>query len=422
MKTDIRQTFEDVGYVDSHRPTFGDLVGRPILFGPDARIAMHATGKGKHNKQGASAIDAQASESLFTAVDAFAGVGGMSLGAQQAGFRVKAAIEIDAAAVATYRRNLPDVYVLHQDIRSVLAEDFGRALGNTDLDALIGCAPCQGFCSLTNKVKREDPRNQLVLEMARLAEELRPRIIVMENVPGVLTRGRELFNGLTGRLARRGYHLAWGIVQMADYGVPQNRRRLVLIGARDFQPTIPPPTHARAPARGATLQPWRTLREAIGGLKAPVSLSVATKKNGPIAENWHVVRDLRPETKARLKAAMPGASRLDIDPALLPDCHQDGYSGFRNVYTRMGWTLPSPTITAGCLTPAKGRFGHPDRRRTTISVREAARIQTFPDSFSFETEKIDAACQMVGNAVPPLFAQALFSHLRNQLVLHRVEK
>jgi DNA (cytosine-5)-methyltransferase 1 len=113
--------------------------------------------------------------------------------------------------------------------------------------------------------------------------------------------------------------------------------------------------------------------------------------------------------------------RIALDDALLPACHQDGYEGFRNVYMRMAWDIPSPTITAGCTTPAKGRFGHPDRRRTTISVREAATIQTFPQDFQFETDKIDTVCQMIGNAVPPLFAERLAKQVRSAVLRHRAE-
>ncbi len=354
----------------------------------------------------------------FLLVDTFAGVGGMSLGAAQAGFKIAAAIEINADAVATYQRNHAGVPVIHQDVRTVSAADVATAVGDRQIDALIGCAPCQGFCSLTSKNRREDERNQLVLEMARLAELLNPQVVVMENVPGVLTRGKELFAQLTSRLEAADYQLTWGVVQMADYGVPQNRRRLVLVGARGFKPTLPSPTHARSPEEGRQL-PWTTIRDTIYGLEAPKRLSLALKSGGPKALNWHVVSDLKAETKARLRAALPGAGRLTIDPELLPACHQAGYRGFTNVYTRMEWDKPSPTITAGFLTPAKGRFGHPDRRRTTISIREAARIQTFPDSFALEASKMEAACQMIGNAVPPRFAEVLFRHLAEQMTEHK---
>jgi DNA (cytosine-5)-methyltransferase 1 len=114
--------------------------------------------------------------------------------------------------------------------------------------------------------------------------------------------------------------------------------------------------------------------------------------------------------------------RTELDDDLLPLCHQHGYDGFRNVYMRMGWDVPSPTITAGCTTPAKGRFGHPDRRRTTISVREAATIQTFPKSYRFATDNLDLACEMIGNAVPPVFAERIASQVRTAILKRRVEQ
>lgn len=160
---------------------------------------------------------------------------------------------------------------------------------------------------------------------------------------------------------------------------------------------------------------WRTLRDSVFGEKAPLKLSEARRRKKVLRNNWHVVRDLSPVTRSRLKESYAGGLRTDLPSSLLPDCHQDGYQGFRNVYTRMTWDAVSPTITAGFTTPAKGRFGHPDRRRTTISVREGATIQTFPKSFRFATERIEVACQMIGNAVPPLFARKVGKHLQQFL-------
>lgn len=137
----------------------------------------------------------------------------------------------------------------------------------------------------------------------------------------------------------------------------------------------------------------------------PVTLRRALKSGGPEAHNWHVVRDLQAQTKVRLKAAQPGRTWLKVQESLRPRCHQDGYAGFTNVYGRMEWDQASPTITGGCTTPCKGRFGHPDKRRYTISVREAALLQTFPESYRFVTDQMDAVCDLIGNAVPPLYAK-----------------
>ncbi len=130
------------------------------------------------------------------------------------------------------------------------------------------------------------------------------------------------------------------------------------------------------------------------------------KNGGPQEHNWHVVRELQPITKKRLKAAQPGESWRIVDESIRPLCHRrKGYKGFPNVYGRMSWDKIAPTITSGCTTPCRGRYGHPDKRRYTISVREAALLQTFPHNYRFVTNQIDAVCSMIGNAVPPLYAR-----------------
>ena len=131
-----------------------------------------------------------------------------------------------------------------------------------------------------------------------------------------------------------------------------------------------------------------------------------------------MVRDLQEQTRRRLKAAYPGKSWLSVDESLRPECHQGDYNGFTNVYGRMSWDTVSVTVTSGCTTPCKGRFGHPDRRRTTISVREAACLQTFPRSYGFVTDHMDPVCEMIGNAVPPMFAKLIGTQIARTLREH----
>ena len=340
------------------------------------------------------------------AMDLFAGCGGLSRGLQLAGFDVRAAVEIDKTAREAYAANHPNT-VLFEDVLDVTSKELRAACKGEPLALLAGCAPCQGFCSLTAKNKKEDPRNRLLLRMAEIIAELKPQAVMMENVPGLTQRGSAIFEEFISTLEKLDYPArnAWRILQMADYGIPQSRRRLVMLVGRGFAIPFLEPTHARQPTPESTLKRWLTLREAIGKRSLPKTLKQARADGGPSKHSWHVVRDLQPQVAERLAAAIPGKTWLELDEKFRPDCHKGSYEGFTNVYGRMSWEQTPVTITAGCTTPSKGRFGHPDKNRTTISVLESALIQTFPDDYNFVTQQMDAVCKMIGNAVPPEFAR-----------------
>jgi DNA (cytosine-5)-methyltransferase 1 len=347
------------------------------------------------------------SKKVFTAIDLFSGAGGLTVGLKQAGFKVVAAVEVDEEISKTYTKNHPEVILINKDIRRVSGKEILKFTGLKKIDLVAGCPPCQGFSKLTDKHHRDDVRNELVLEMARIVAELKPEICMMENVPGLVGRGSPLLGAFEEKLNSMGYKIKKDVLQMADFGVPQSRRRLVLLAGKGFEVSLPEATHSRLPDKDSNLKPWVKLREILKGEPNPLTLSAARKKGGVKKFNWHVVRDIKEITIKRLRAIKSGENRLVLPRRLRPDCHKSVKAkGFENVYARMRWDHVSPTITSGCTTFSSGRFGHP-RQNRTISVREAALIQTFPKSYKLETNNIGVACELIGNALPCRFAKVV---------------
>jgi DNA (cytosine-5)-methyltransferase 1 len=336
------------------------------------------------------------------AIDLFSGAGGLTVGLKQAGFKVVAAVEVYEPAARTYAANHRTTKLLKRDIRTVRGEELIAVGSQRNIHLIAGCPPCQGFSSLTSKYKRDDPRNLLVLEMARIIREISPSMVMMENVPGLADKGQAILDDFIAQLKSQNYKVTYDVVQIANYGVPQMRRRLVLLAGKGFEIPIPPATHSANPIKEG-LKPWKVLKDAIQRRTYPVTLSFAKENGGPQNFKWHVIRNLTPLSFARLKALSEGSGRLSLPKHLRPACHKDSDQGFSNVYGRLSWSLPSPTITGGCTTPCKGRFGHPDEDRT-ISVREAALIQTFPEDYRFKTDFMEIVCDLIGNALPCYFA------------------
>jgi DNA (cytosine-5)-methyltransferase 1 len=359
------------------------------------------------------------SAAALTALDIFAGGGGLTVGLKRAGFNVVGAVEIENNAFATYKANHPDVTAFKQDVRTIEGDSLAALSPTGRIDLLACCPPCQGFSSLTSKYKKPHPGNRLVNQVSRLVAEIKPRAIMMENVPGLRDKGKRLFNAFLRTLESEGYEVTHDVLQVADYGVPQSRRRLVLLAGKGFPIELPTPTHHRLGNDG--LKQWRTIREVIRGMAKPVTLAEAMKMGGPQSVDWHVVRSLSSRNQSRIQNAKPGRGWTTIPKRLRPNCHQDRTVGFSNVYGRMRWNEVSPSITGGCTTFSKGRFGHPQANRT-ISVREAALLQTFPRDYIFDTSFMEYACSIIGNALPCDFAEALAANCVEALLANDAEQ
>jgi len=326
-------------------------------------------------------------------------MGGLSLGLRQARFRIAAAVDLSPLAVATFRMNFSGVPVIEQDIRTLTGPDIlaTARLGKGELDLLAGCPPCQGFSSLRTRNRSSavaDERNDLVLEFLRLVRSIRPRLVMVENVPGLATDGR--FQAFVSGLRQSGYSADWGVLDAADFGVPQRRRRLVLVASRVGEVSL-------ASASG----PRATVRDALDQL-ADVGAS---------GDPLHDHGEHRSERIRDLIKLIPsdGGSRSDLGPELQLDCHRR-CDGYHDVYGRMSWDAQSPTITSGCVNPSKGRFLHPAEHRT-ITLREALVLQGFPQQYKMSLARGKlAAAELVGNAIPPRFVAAQAAALRPQVM------
>jgi site-specific DNA-cytosine methylase len=332
----------------------------------------------------------------LTAVDLFAGAGGTTQGLKEAGYRVLAAVENDPDAVTTYDANHPEVSLVDRDIRRVQAPALARRLGGGRLGVLTACPPCQGFSTLGTG-DTDDPRNDLVMTVARFARHLRPWAIVVENVPG-LSPDRRLRTLL--ETLERDYVVAKYLVDAAEFGVPQHRRRVIVVA-------VDQALRVSFPERLTDLLPAafdRTLRTAWSALAAAVDL---TEENDPA----HRARTPSPIVLRRIKAAPRGGGRADLPPELRLACHKRlGRSDATSIYGRIDPDRPSPTMTTRCTTPSCGRFIHPYEDRG-LTLREAALLQSFPLTYRF-TGSHQSIERQIGNAVPVRLSAALGTILR----------
>ena len=323
---------------------------------------------------------------MKTVVDLYCGSGAVTLGLKKAGFRVIGAVDFDPIACATYRSNHPEVQLIEEDIKTVEPSVFS-AVGQEGLDLLVVCAPCQPFSNRNNNRSSKDVRINLVLESLRFVEALQPQMVFFENVPGL---GKQpVFKKLAKGLSDLGYTLSEPRhVDAADLGVPQRRQRMILVAAKD-ESILQDATALSFTAR-------RSVRTTIGDL--PVPPIRASAERGDVL---HFSRLHAAITMERLKhIPTDGGSRASLPDRLQLACHKNcDANSFPDSYGRMKWDDVAPTLTTGCTDLTKGRYAHPEQNRS-ITLREAARLQSFPDDYLFKGNASQIATQ-IGNAVPP---------------------
>ncbi len=341
------------------------------------------------------------------AADLFCGAGGLTRGLSDAGIEVRVGIDYDDSFKRTYdENNIPSKF--HKiDIKRLAGQELERLL-NVQLDELsmlVACAPCQPF-SRHNKNHHHDRRKSLISQVGRILYEMqrKPDLIFFENVPAIIKidNGRQV-KMICKILDRLGYNYKIEIVDAKDYGVPQTRKRFILIGilkTRMHEPIIfPVKTHGKGRLR------YKTVSETIKDLPR----LRAGQRHNTIPN--HECAEIKEINLRRLKhTPKNGGSRTAWPQELVLDCHID-HKGHKDVYGRMKWKTPSPTLTCKCVSISNGRFGHPSQLRG-ISLREAARLQSFPNTYEFFGMFRKMATQ-IGNAVPPLLAKVFGKHLIN---------
>ena len=334
----------------------------------------------------------------YSCIDSFCGAGGLGLGLSRAGFDILFSFDIDQKCIDTinankkYFNHKAEAADINDMLNGVILDKCGLKRG--ELFLLAGGPPCQGF-SIQRHGEQSDPRNQLVLKYGQLIDELFPCYFVMENVSGLAgKRGKTILEELITTVENIGYNIHIQLLDAQEYGVPQRRKRYIIIGERKDlgnHYSYPEDTGIR-----------RTVREAIGNLPSP-PMDGKDHPDIPL----HRRDKLSPINLKRIQAVKAGQGRNDLPMELRANCHQKDSSiiGYPKVYGRMRWDEVSPTITARFDSFTRGQFGHPEDDRT-ISLREGAILQSFPIDYVFTGNKVDIARQ-IGNAVPPVMAEAI---------------
>lgn len=338
----------------------------------------------------------------ISCVDLFCGAGGLTHGFVLEGVHVAAGIDLDPSCCFPYEANNQARFI-ERDISKVTTNELKVLFGDADLTILAGCAPCQPFSTYAQRyeIDGKDGKWGLLYEFARLAKGAKPDVITMENVPSVAKH--EVFHDFVDTLKRLGYNVWFDVVDSSRYGVPQTRRRMVLLASKHGDITMIEPTHKKP----------KTVRQAIGHLR-PLHAGESAPR-----DKLHVTATLSEKNLKRIKVSRPGGTWRDWPDNLIADCHRaESGRTYAGVYGRMEWDKPAPTMTTQCYGFGNGRFGHPEQNRA-ISLREAAILQSFPRKYAFVPEKGDvcftALGRLIGNAVPVDLGRAIARSINTHL-------
>lgn len=336
-------------------------------------------------------------------VDLFCGAGGLTHGFVLEGVPVVAGIDMDPACRFPYEANNNQARFMERDISKVSTAELKELYGDAKLTILAGCAPCQPFSTYAHRYELDgkDGKWGLLYEFARLAKGTNPDVITMENVPSVAKHA--VFHDFVDTLKRLGYHVWYDVVDSSRYGVPQARRRMVLLASKHGEIKFIPPTHVKP----------KTVREVIGRLR-PLQAGESAPR-----DKLHVSSSLSNKNLQRIKVSKPGGTWRDWPKHLVADCHQsEGGRTYPSVYGRMEWDKPAPTMTTQCYGFGNGRFGHPEQDRA-ISLREAAILQSFPRGYAFIPEdgevNFTVLGRLIGNAVPVDLGRAIARSINSHL-------
>lgn len=330
------------------------------------------------------------------AIDLFCGVGGLSTGLAKAGIRVLAGIDLDKACSYPFKANHPGAEFIGEDVTKITASDLNRIWSTDAVRLLAGCAPCQPFSSYARGKAADHLKWGMLYQFGRLVSETEPDLVTMENVPGL--QNQQPFQEFLTTLESLGYSVRYQVVNAADFGVPQSRKRLVLLASRIGEISFPEPT---TPGK----ENWVTVKEAIGDLE-----KIAQGQESA-SDPLHRAAGLSDLNLRRIRASKPGGTWRDWPQDLIAECHtKESGKHSAGVYGRMTWDAPAPTMTTLCNGFGNGRFGHPEQDRA-ISLREAAIFQSFPPNYVFHNPKevlsTKTAARLIGNAVPPKLAEAV---------------